>query len=107
MSEALFGLIGVLVGSSITAIVTIYAERLKGKREAAQSDRQYERERRNARDSFQRESILTLQTATTELIQSVYAELDRLVALSKEAGSGKPASGRRPLLSDGPRPYCS
>ncbi|MEV4838646.1 hypothetical protein AB0K05_29375 [Nonomuraea sp. NPDC049486] len=86
MSEALFGLIGVLVGSVITAIVTIYAEVQKGKRETDQSDRQYERERRTARDTFQRDSILTLQSAITDLVQSAYAELDRLIAVSKETG---------------------
>ncbi|WP_214318581.1 hypothetical protein [Nonomuraea sediminis] len=86
MSQALAGLMGVLVGSIITAIVTIYAERQKTKREAAQSDRQHERERRSARDTFQRESILTLQTAVSDLIKSVYAELDRLIAAAKDTG---------------------
>lgn len=86
MSEALFGLIGVLVGSLITAGVTIYAERQKGRREAAHSERQYELERLSARNTFQRDSILTLQTATADLIKSAYAELDRLIAREKETG---------------------
>ncbi|MGN9846898.1 hypothetical protein ACTMTI_53295 [Nonomuraea sp. H19] len=86
MSQAVFGLIGVLVGSVITAFVTIYAERQKGKREAAQSDRQYERERQSVRDTFQRDSILTLQNAIADLIKSAYAELDRLIAATKETG---------------------
>ncbi|MGW0197994.1 hypothetical protein [Nonomuraea sp. NPDC003201] len=86
MSEALSGLIGVLVGSIITAIVTIYAEHQKGKREAAQSERQHERERRSARDTFQRDSILTLQTAVADLIKSAYEELDRVIAIAKETG---------------------
>ncbi|MEV0584022.1 hypothetical protein [Nonomuraea sp. NPDC050310] len=86
MNEALAGLVGVLVGSIITAIVTIYAERQKGKREAAQGDRQYERERRSVRDAFQRDSILALQTAVVDLITAAYAELDRLIAASKETG---------------------
>ncbi|MEV6039280.1 hypothetical protein AB0L65_49665 [Nonomuraea sp. NPDC052116] len=86
MSEALSGLIGVLVGSVITAIVTIYAEHQKGKREAAQSERQHERERRSARDTFQRDSILTLQTAVADLIKSAYEELDRVIAIAKETG---------------------
>ncbi|MFI7425236.1 hypothetical protein [Nonomuraea sp. NPDC049684] len=86
MSEALAGLVGVLVGSIITAIVTIYGERQKGKREAAQNDRQYERERRSVRDALQRDSILALQAAVADLITAAYAELDRLIAIAKEAG---------------------
>ncbi|MER6000809.1 hypothetical protein ABT120_19730 [Nonomuraea angiospora] len=86
MGEAIFGLIGVLVGSAMTAFVTIYAEHQKGKRETAQSDRQYERERQSARDTFQRDSILTLQSAIADLIKSAYAELDRLIAVAEETG---------------------
>ncbi|MEV0196121.1 hypothetical protein [Nonomuraea sp. NPDC050691] len=74
------------MGSIITAIVTIYAERQKGKREAAQSDRQYERDLRLARDTFQRDSILTLQTAVADLIKAAYEELDRAIAIAKEMG---------------------
>ncbi|MET9243890.1 hypothetical protein [Nonomuraea sp. NPDC003709] len=74
------------MGSIITAIVTIYAEHQKSKREAAQSERQHERERRSARDTFQRDSILTLQTAAADLIKSAYEELDRVIAIAKETG---------------------
>ncbi|MFI9845207.1 hypothetical protein ACIHFD_49870 [Nonomuraea sp. NPDC051941] len=74
------------MGSIITAIVTIYAEHQKGKREAAQSERQHERERRSARDTFQRDSILTLQTAVADLIKSAYEELDGVIAIAKETG---------------------
>lgn len=86
MSQAVFGLIGVLVGSIITAFVTIYAERQKGRREAAQSDRQHAQERQSARDTFQRDSILTLQTAVADLIKSAYAELDRAITVANETG---------------------
>jgi gas vesicle protein len=84
MEQAIFGLVGVLLGSVITAFVTIYAEHQKGKREAAQSDRQYERERQSARDTFQRDSILTLQNAVIDLVKSVHAELDRIIATAEE-----------------------
>jgi hypothetical protein len=86
MSEALFGFIGVLAGAIITATVTIYAEWQKSKREVAQIDRQYERERQSARDTFQRDSVLTLQNAAADLIKSAFAELDRVIAVAQETG---------------------
>lgn len=55
LEAAVFGFAGVLVGSAGTSIVTIYKEVITTRREAAQRDRQYERERTAARDTFQRE----------------------------------------------------
>ncbi|GAA1279870.1 hypothetical protein Psi02_78350 [Planotetraspora silvatica] len=84
--EAIFGLVGVLLGSLTTSILTIYKERLTTRHEAALRDLQYERERKSARDAFQRDSIQTLQSAVSELIKSVYAELDRVLAITRESG---------------------
>ncbi|GLW12799.1 hypothetical protein Misp01_79270 [Microtetraspora sp. NBRC 13810] len=57
-AEALFGFLGVLLGSLSTSILTISKERLTTKREAEVRDRQYKRERQLARDAFRRDSIL-------------------------------------------------
>lgn len=87
MEAAIFGFVGVLIGTIATAALTIYKERVTGRREVEQRREQDERERRTTRDVFQRDSILSLQTAATALIEAAYDELDRQIALSIESGS--------------------
>jgi hypothetical protein len=41
------------------------------------------------RDAFQRESVLALQSAVTDLIEAAYAELDRTLAEFRETGQWK------------------
>jgi hypothetical protein len=86
MSSAVFGLVGVLLGSLSTSILTIYRERLTTRREQAARDEQYERDRKAARDTFQRDSILALQSAISDLIRAAYQELDRVLAELKQTG---------------------
>jgi hypothetical protein len=62
VEAAICGFIGVVFGSLSTAALTIYKERVTGRRELEQRDRQYERERATVRDVFQRDSILALQS---------------------------------------------
>ena len=80
MSSAVFGLVGVLLGSLSTSLLTIYRERLTTRREQAARDEQYKRDRNTARDIFQRDSILALQSAVSDLIRAAYTELDRILA---------------------------
>jgi hypothetical protein len=86
MSSAVFGLVGVLLGSFSTSILTIYRERLTTRREQAARDEQYERDRKAARDTFQRDSILALQSAISDLIRAAHQELDRVLAELKQTG---------------------
>jgi hypothetical protein len=86
MSSAVFGLVGVLLGSLSTSILTIYRERLTTRREQIARDEQYERDRITTRDTFQRESILALQTAISDLIRAAYQELDRVLAEFNKTG---------------------
>jgi hypothetical protein len=86
MSSAVFGLVGVLLGSLSTSIVTIYRERLTTRREQTARDEQYERDRKTARDIFQRDSILALQKAISDLISAANTELDRMVAEFNQTG---------------------
>lgn len=79
-AEALFGFAGVVLGSFTTSILTIYRERLVNKREVAVFERQHELERKLTYNTFQRESILSLQSAITDLINAAYTELDRILA---------------------------
>jgi hypothetical protein len=85
-AQALFGFAGVILGAVITSILSLYREGLVGKRELAILAQQHERERKSAHDTFQRESILALQTAVTDLVKAAYEETDRLLAEFKRTG---------------------
>ncbi|MER6187108.1 hypothetical protein [Streptomyces sp. NPDC001652] len=87
MASAIFGFVGVLLGSLTTSILTIYKDRLAARHETMIRDQQYERERQAARDDFQRESIQALQTAVSDVIKAAYEELDRVLAEFRESGS--------------------
>jgi hypothetical protein len=85
-AEAVIGFVGVLVGSLTTSVLTIYRDRWASKHELAVRDLQYDREQRAARDAFQRESVLSLQSAATDLMKAVYDELDRVIGVARETG---------------------
>jgi hypothetical protein len=89
MIAAVFGFAGVILGSLTTSVLTIYRERLVSQRESTAREQQYQRERKVLRDTFQRESILALQSAVTELIGAAYAELDRLLDEFRQTGEWK------------------
>lgn len=74
MAVAIFGFVGVLLGSLTTSVLAVYRERLMSRREQTARDAHYERDRETARDTFQRDSILALQTAISDLIRAVYQE---------------------------------
>src|SRR5690349_13109318 len=75
-SQAIFGFVGVVLGSLTTSVLTIYRERLATQREIALRNQQYERDRKASRNAFQRDSILALQSAVFDMIKAAYAELD-------------------------------
>jgi hypothetical protein len=100
MEAAIFGFIGVVFGSLSTAVLTIYKERVTGRRALEQRDRQYERDRPTVRDVFQRDSILALQTSVTSLIGAAYAELDRLLAVYRETGTWEARTWETPTATD-------
>ncbi|TDT97308.1 hypothetical protein EDD99_5426 [Streptomyces sp. 846.5] len=96
--NAVFGFVGVLLGSLTTSILTIYKERITGRRETAARDEQFGRDRQASRDAFQHESVLALQTAVTDVIKAAYDEMDRLLAQLDRTG---PRAGR-PVRLVGP-----
>ena len=59
-AEALYGFVGVLLGSGSTAMLTVYRERLISRREREALQHQREQDRKNQRDTFQRQSLLAL-----------------------------------------------
>ena len=100
VAAAVFGFVGVIFGSISTAMLTIYKERLSGRREIDLRDRQYVRERQTAREVFQRDSILALQSAITTMIGTAYDELDRLIAEYRETGVWRARSWETPTAKD-------
>lgn len=100
LEAAIFGFIGVVFGSISTAVLTIYKERVTGRREIEQRDRQYERDRKTVRDVFQRDSILALQASVTSLISAAYGELDRLLGMYRETGRWETRSWDTPTAQD-------
>jgi hypothetical protein len=85
-SDAIFGFAGVLVGSLVTAIITLYRDTLAARREVDARRDQLAQERASQRDAFQRESILALQTAVIDLIRAAHIELDRMIAELRISG---------------------
>jgi hypothetical protein len=100
VEAAIFGFIGVVFGSISTAVLTIYKERVTGRREIEQRDRQHARDRAIVRDVFQRDSILALQTSVTSLIGAAYAELDRLLVVYRETGIWQARTWDTPTATD-------
>lgn len=84
-AEALYGFIGVLLGSATTAVLTIYQERLVSSREREARRHQREQDRQNQRNIFQRQSMLALQDAVTDLVKAVYNEQDRMLEEMRQA----------------------
>jgi hypothetical protein len=102
-SQAIFGFIGVILGSLTTSVLTIYRERLATRHEFTIRDQQYERDRKAARDSFQRESILALQSAVFDVIKP---PTTNWIGCSPSFGtrvSGPPGNGRLRQLPAGRR----
>lgn len=83
-AEALYGFIGVLLGSATTTVLTVYRERLVGSREREARQHQREQDRKDERNSFQRQSILALQDAVSDLVKAVYNEQDRMLEEMRE-----------------------
>ena len=78
-AEAIYGFIGVLLGSATTAALTVYRERLLSAREREARQHQREQDRSDQRNAFQRQSLLALQDAVSDMIKAVYSEQDRML----------------------------
>jgi hypothetical protein len=85
-SDAIYGFIGVLLGSGTTVMLTVYRERLISRREREALQRQREQARKDQRDDFQRQSLLALQDAVSDVIKAVYNDQDRIVVEMQQTG---------------------
>jgi hypothetical protein len=98
-AEALYGFVGVLLGSGSTAMLTVYRERLVSRREREALQHQREQDRKNQRDTFQRQSLLALQDAISDLIKAVYTEQDRILAVRRQTGQWPPRQWDTPTAA--------
>ncbi len=78
-AEAVYGFIGVLLGSATTVVLTVYRERLVSAREREARQHQREQDRKDQQNLFQRQSLLALQDAVSDLLKAVYNEQDRML----------------------------
>ena len=74
-AEAVYGFVGVLLGSATTAVLTVYRERLASSRE-----------RDVRRGDFQRQSLVSLQDAVSDLVKAVFDEQDRMLKEVRRTG---------------------
>jgi hypothetical protein len=78
-ASAAYGFIGVLLGSVTTAALTVYRERLLSTREREARKQQRRQDQQNQRNTFQRQSLLALQDAVSDLVKALYNEQDRML----------------------------
>ena len=85
-AEAVYGFVGVLLGSATTAVLTVYRERLVSSRERDARQHQREQDRKDQRDDFQRQSVVSLQDAVSDLVKAVFDEQERMLEERGESG---------------------
>ena len=78
-ASAVYGFIGVLLGSATTAALTVYRERLLSTREREARKQQRQQDQQDQRNTFQRQSLLALQDAVSDLVKALYNEQDRML----------------------------
>jgi hypothetical protein len=86
-SEAIFGFVGVLLGSASTAVLTVYREQLVSRRTLEARQHQHEQSQMDRRQAFQRESVLALQDAVSDVVRAVYDEQDKMLVRMAETGT--------------------
>lgn len=86
MTAAIYGLIGVLPGSATTVVLTVYQERWANSREREARQHQREQDRKDQRNTFQRQSLLALQDAVSDLVKAVFNEQDRMLEKMERTG---------------------
>jgi hypothetical protein len=86
-ASAVYAFIGVLLGSATTAALTVYRERLLSTREREAREQQRQQDQKDQRNTFQRQSILALQDAVSDLIKALYDEQDRLLEEMRPTGT--------------------
>jgi hypothetical protein len=86
VAAAIYGLVGVLLGSVTTVVLTVYQERRLSSREREARQHERDQDREDERNTFQRESLLALQEAVTDLVKSLFNEQDRMLNEMRQTG---------------------
>jgi hypothetical protein len=86
-ASAVYAFIGVLLGSATTVVLTVYREQVVSRREREAREHQRTQERHDQRDAFQRQSLLALQDAVSDLVKAVFDEQDRMLEEMRRTGS--------------------
>jgi hypothetical protein len=86
-ASAVYGFIGVLLGSATTAVLTVYHELVTSRRERDAREHQRAQQLKDQRDAFQRQSLLALQDAVSDLVKAVFNEQDRMLAEMQRTGN--------------------
>jgi hypothetical protein len=86
-ASAVYGFIGVLLGSAATAALTVYRERLLSTREREARKQQRLQDQQDQRNTFQRQSLLALQDAVSDLVKAVFSEQDRMLEEMRRTSS--------------------
>lgn len=85
-ASAVYGFIGVLLGSATTAVLTVYRERLLSTREREARKHQRQQDQEDRRNTFQRQSLLAMQDAVSDLLKAVFNEQDRMLEEMQRTG---------------------
>jgi hypothetical protein len=86
MAAAIYGFVGVLLGSVTTVILTVYQERRVSSREREARQQQRAQDRQDQLNTFQRLSILALQDAVSDLVKALYNEQDQMLEEIRRTG---------------------
>jgi hypothetical protein len=100
-ASAVYAFIGVLLGSATTVALTVYREQVVSRREREAREHQRMQERHDQRDAFQRQSLLALQDAVSDLVKAVFNEQDRMLAEMRRTGSWPVRQWETPTAAGG------
>jgi hypothetical protein len=81
MFAALIGFLGVVVGAVVTGFVTLRQARLATQREYDVRQIEWGQARKDVRDTFQRESIISLQDAISDTRTAIFRDYERKHAI--------------------------
>lgn len=87
MQQAVLAFVGVILGAIIAGFLTLWQIRLLTARERKAQQTRREQERTDRREAFERETLLALQDAISNVRQVTLRDYERKVALMAEQGS--------------------
>ena len=80
MGQAVLGFLGVILGAAIAGSISLWQARLTTERERETRTELRELERKDRRDAFERETMLVLQDACSDVRKAVFRDYERKMA---------------------------